>query len=227
MRVYTAHVRCDHHDTEACTAEVTFCVGGPDGAEQAADAAESMAEDYGWDLGFATKCPAHRTTPRPAKVLLLGTMDTSWRTETERAIRAAAGAMGGKTTVEVLSNEDPRWQDPSFALESLTTTGQEPVQVLLGNDLALIRRADVVLWHHGHQGETARIELGLLAGMFPVPYRVVVHVDPWVSWRPYAEALCALRGLRWAPTMDYAAEVAAGLAADVVRLTGPASSPTT
>ena len=220
-RVCTAHVRCTHGtrgQPDECLAEETYAVGGPEGAGDAVEALRTKADDLGWELSPAPRCPAHRTTPRPAKVLLLGTMDTPWRAEVSRVLTNTLAVAGASTVVRVLSNEDPRWLD---------ARDPNPVQALLGNDLALIQRADVVLWHHGLRGETARIEFGLLAGLFPVPWRVVVHVEDGVSWRPYAEALCGLRGLRWAPTLDYAVEAAAGLAADVVRLRGPAGSPAT
>jgi hypothetical protein len=196
--VYTAHVRCTHGihgQPDECHAEETYTTGGPEGALDAAEALRTKADDLGWELSPSPRCPAHRTTLRPAKVLLLGTMDTPWRAEVSRVLTSTltvATVAGASTVVRVLSNEDPRWLD---------ARDPNPVQALLGNDLVLIQRADVVLWHHGLQGETARIEFGLLAGLFPVPRRVVVHVEDGVSWRPYAEALCGLRRpAGWAAT---------------------------
>lgn len=192
--IYTAHVRCD-----VCEAEVTASVGGKGGADGAFASALTKATDEGWELGavVGVRCPAHRTTPRPVRVLLLGTMGTPWRDAAREAL-APTGAT-------ILSNEDPGW---------LLASGGE-LDPLVGNDLVLIERAEVVLWHHGPHGETARIELGLLAGMFPRRDRVVVHVDASVPWREYARALCGQRGLRWAPSFDAALDYTASLAADI------------
>lgn len=216
LRFHTAHVRCSHGHAvagTACDAEVTFSVGGDDSANRALSVVLARAEDSGWEIGTEPRCPSHRRTPRPATVLLLGTMDTPWRAEATAAL--AARARPGAARVRVLSNEDPSWLGTNNI-----NNPQQRIAALIGNDLALIARADVVLWHHGLVGETAGVELGLLAGLpgqCSVPWRTVVHVEPGVPLRPYAEALCCLRNMRWAQTLEHAAEIAAGIAEDVSR----------
>lgn len=125
------------------------------------------------------------------RVLLLGTMDP-WRDAVVPRCEQAG--------LEVRTNVNPAWRNAAGDLAATS--------VLLADDLSAIRWADTILWHHGPVGETARVELGLLAATARTNGQtVIVHVDDGLPWRNYAQALCALKGLLWAETLLGAVDV--------------------
>jgi hypothetical protein len=107
--------------------------------------------------------------------------------------------------VIVLDNANPLWLEATAARD-----------ILLACDLEMMRYADVVLWHHdaATEGQTARIELGILAGAKSFS---IVHANAEVPSLAYMEALCGLHpNLHWCSgTLEEAVSLAVKLAKDV------------
>ncbi len=120
-----------------------------------------------------------------ARVALFGTMQTNWRYGLAVHLRANGH--------EPVDNADARWPDAKTA---------EEINPLLAQDHGFMKSADIAFWHHDADtaGDTARIELGMLA-ILGRP--TVVHVDHGVTSREYMRALCIhFPTLHWAETAE-------------------------